>query len=817
MQSVHQVALPQSDQPLLICPSGGLAVGVSGRRWLVVMHDGHAAVYAPGAEAGIETELNIGLTENDAPWRLSNGITQEIGTQTLHWALTTRDGSIFEIYRYADEMHVRVLCGPARPLASAESAQWGSWITSLFSSQGEDEASSRRFMACCCIPGNQWLVVDEDNMLCAFAMFPPPNGRDGMMWQSDVLAGEDRSPVVDMLYNFRSEQLFVVREKESAIEVYVFEHENDRHFVQANRIGLSSAVSLLNKLSLSDQGSVVVVRAQQEPSTASTTAAALSAFNNDESSMSASFLSTTNDAMSELSKVPIEKVQQLSNELVGAYAGDLWLAWAEKVNNVSFDKISQVLRSRVVKHRALLAANPENRLLQENNAALVATYGLFSGGWNEMVHSEEGEDAVIKNAICSVISASIGPSNARRLAARNLHVFSMLWSCCPVITHVLDLLKQFASTQHPYRTRYWAFRLLSGGTIPLSLLEGRSGASLIKPSVLLAFLDMPNLNSYGFESATLAQLSIATVMGAGGTKVQKVKALQLLELYGPPDVYRANCLEQGLRLVQIAVQDHKAGSREALYDFLQNRAGFEEELWETLVFGGEETLDVALSVADDKGGPLSVSLFAFLDTRPHAGVLALHSVQSVRFDKAAQSLSAQAAKEDTLLRRKKTLASLAFLSAKCVAEPTTQDALEREALIQVRTCRSAAMCGISGLIESERLTAESVFNFCLTKLEKGDNSEMSLPVYGACALEVASSDQEKAAAVVLAAYQQDTWEEIANTAAASQGLVKMTVLGKIFPSILTLPSLEFFQKSLHVVAKAGTVETVFHMLARSLE
>ncbi len=728
---VHQAQLPPSEYPALVCPSGGLAVGMAGRRWLVVLRDGHAFVYAPGAEGGIEQELQIALREGDAPWRLSNSASSEVHA----WVLTTRDGGAVEISFHGGELS-------ARPLGGEKRSQWGSWISSLFSSSSQVQ---ERILACCYISNNLWLVATDKNVLRAYHSFPEVSSA---VWESEILAQNSQSPVVDMLFNFRLWQLFVLREGEAVIQVYRV--EDDGAVVLCTSVGLSGPAGPADYLSLTESGNVTVrnLHATAKPASSAAGPAAMSASANESSMM------LDNSALQSSVVMSVERAEQVSNELCGVFANDLWLPWAEKVNNVAFEKVGQILRSRVAKHRALFASYADNKTMAENNAALAATQGFFLG-WNELLQAgeEEKDVQILKSDIVSVIGVSIGPSNTRRLAARNVHLFSMLWACCPVITHVLDLLKKFGSAQYPNRVRYWALRLLGSATLPLLSLP--SPGALIKSDAILTFLEMPNLSSYGLDRSFLSQLAVAAVIG-GTSKEQKVKALRLLEVFGPVNVYRSLCLEQGLCLVSIAVQDWKTSggsNRESLCDFLANRPGFEEELWDWLVFGGQETLDVAVAIANDNGA-LADSLFRFLDKRPHLGVLALHSLQCKRFQLASAALVAQAEKEDAVLDRKKTLASLAFLAAK-VGGPAV-DAVEVET--QLKVCRAAALVS-AGRNGGVPLTREGVLQFCLSKLRgESDPGEVAPHMFAAAGLELSSSGE--AEEILRLLFHKNDWKDL---------------------------------------------------------
>jgi hypothetical protein len=401
-------------------------VGVAGRRWLVVHENGIIFLLGPGAEGGVEQECSIGLGHGDSPWRLSNTASSEIH----NWALTTREGNVWEISFFGGELN-------ARHLNSSKRREWGSWISSLFVSTDANEKVS----ACCSITNNFWLIVTDKNVLRAVRSFPEESSS---VWESEVLTQSGVNAVVDIVFNFRLGQLYVLREKEAAMHVYRIDDERGEvEFV--NSIGLSAVAEAKDSLTLSESGNVIVKSRVIEATVAATAVVPLSeaeslSFN--DTSMSTSVL------IENAPPLTMERIEQISNELCGVFANDLWLVWAEKVNNVAFEKVGQILRSRVVKHRALFVANSESRLLADNNAAIAATHGFFLG-WNELLQSGEEEDQVqkIKGEIVGVIGASIGPSNTRRLAARNIHLFSMLWSCCPVITHVLDLLKKFSSPQ----------------------------------------------------------------------------------------------------------------------------------------------------------------------------------------------------------------------------------------------------------------------------------------------------------------------------------------------------------------------------------
>ena len=483
--------------------------------------------------------------------------------------------------------------------------------------------------------------------------------------------------------------------------------------------------------------------------------------------------------LSESSVAPmsVEKIEQISSELVGSFSNDMWLPWVEKVNNVAaFEKVGQILRSRVAKHRALLASHPDNKMLQENDAFLAATQGFFLG-WNEFSQSgeEEKDLQTLKADIVNVIGTVIGPSNTRRLAARNVHVFLMLWSCCPVVTHVLDLLKKYSSAQFPNRMRYWVFKLLSHATLPLL---GGFSVTLIKSDVILSFLEMPNLASYGFDKMLLSQMAVAAVLG-GRSVDQKVRALQLLEVFGPADVHRNLCLQQGLCLVSIAVQDFKKKgqdtNRESLYEFLQNRPGFEQNLWDTLIFGGgQETLDVAIAIAND-GGVLADSLFRFLETRPHLGVLALHSLQCKRYNSAAAALTRQAEQEHNVLARKRTLASLGFLASKLGGDEHVAD-------VEMRVCRAAD--AVHAEDSKVALTRKSVLQFCLEKLRSGE--QLPFHVFAASGLELCGTENAaEVLEIIRLAYLKDDWNKIGYGSDMIQTAewVASTTLGKLFAGV----------------------------------
>jgi hypothetical protein len=424
--SFFSLQFPASDWSVLVCPSGGLAVGVAGRRWLVVHQTGAVFLLGPGAETGLEQECSVNLDDGDSPWRLFNTASSEIH----NWVLTTREGSAWEISFYGGELNAR------RLNAGGRRREWTTWISSLFVSA----APSEKILACCNMVNNFWLVATDSNLLRAFRSFPEESS---LVWESEILTESGTNSVVDMLFSFKLWQLFVLREKEAAIHVYRVDEDNGSlSFVSS--IGLSAPAGAEDFLALSEAGNVIV---RSKVIEAVAVAAAVSA-------PQALEVSAVNDASLSVTAIEnsvplsLEKIEQLSNELCGVFANDLWLVWAEKVNNVAFEKIGQILRSRVVKHRALFVANPESKLLADNNAAIAATHGFFLG-WIDLLQAGEEEDHVqkIKSEIVSVIGASIGPSNSRRLAARNVNLFSMLWSCCPVITHVLDLLKKFASPQ----------------------------------------------------------------------------------------------------------------------------------------------------------------------------------------------------------------------------------------------------------------------------------------------------------------------------------------------------------------------------------
>ena len=309
----------------------------------------------------------------------------------------------------------------------------------------------------------------------------------------------------------------------------------------------------------------------------------------------------------------------------------------------------------------------------------------------------------------------------------------------------------------------------------------------------MAFFEMPSLAAYGFDRGLLSQLAVAAVVG-GHSAEQKIKALSFLELFGPADVHRKLCLEQGLCLVEIGVQDWKASqgqSRESLYDFVSNRPQFENQLWEALVFGGQYTLDVAVEIANDQG-LLADSLFRFLSVRPHLGVLALHSMQCRRFSESAAAYGAEAELEDVVLDRKRSLASLGFLASKIETGVADNDAPGARAEMELRVCRAAAAVDARGVA----LTRSSVLQFCLKKLEL---SNVDAHVYAAAGLELCLESDPEMLQIIRLAYHKDPWKEKLGYASAETlrdqtEWIATTALGKLFLS--TTPSMMLFRAAL---------------------
>lgn len=298
---------------------------------------------------------------------------------------------------------------------------------------------------------------------------------------------------------------------------------------------------------------------------------------------------------------------------------------------------------------------------------------------------------------------------------------------------------------------------------------------------------------YGFDRGLLSQLAVAAVVG-GHSSEQKIKALSFLELFGPADVHRKLCLEQGLCLVEIAVQDWKASSgqsRDSLYDFVRTRPQFETQLWDALVFGGQYTLDLAVEIAND-GSVLAESLFRYLAGRPHLGVLALHSLQCRRFSEAAAALASQAEQEDIVLDRKKSLASLGFLASKIQQGVAESDAAAARSDMELRVCRAAAAVEARGV----SLTRGAVLEFCLSKLETADQNAH---VYAAAGLELCAEQDPEMMQIIRLAYRKDAWKEKVGYASTEtlnevREWAASTVLGKLF--FAAAPSLLLFRAAL---------------------
>jgi hypothetical protein len=289
--------------------------------------------------------------------------------------------------------------------------------------------------------------------------------------------------------------------------------------------------------------------------------------------------------------------------------------------------------------------------------------------------------------------------------------------------------------------------------------------------------------SYGFDRTLLSQLAVAAVVG-GRSSDQKIKALSFLELFGPADVHRKLCLDQGLCLVEIAVQDWKASrgtNRDSLYDFLHHRAGFETQLWDALVFGGQYTLDLAVDIANDRG-VLAESLFRYLAQRPHLGVSALHNLQCHRFEDAALAFALMAEQEDVVLVRKKSLASLGFLAAK-IRSSSDEAKAGLIAEMELKVCRAAAAVQARGV----PLTRSAILQFCVTKLSSDAPSEIPAHVFAAAGLELCGDNDPEMLQIVRLVYRKDDWKEKLGYASTENveevaEWIRATVLGKLFSS-----------------------------------
>lgn len=784
---VRQAHLPPSEWPLLMSPSGGVSVGISGRRWLVVTHEGRAFVYGLGGDSGVEYDVVIPLLENDSPWRVVHGVLGAISPSSeAIWTILTRDGSIFELSFQSDEARVRPLCGPIMTQVK-KGGPWGSWISSFFS--GASTENSVHYSACCSIPGSLWLVADEEHVLNAFSM-----RKDGeVVWKSNVLQRLKRDgSVVDMVFHFKTNLLYVLFEGSSDIFVFHFNDALEERFtLNQQHIPAGVVAQVSSRLVMTDAGTVGVsslTKASDVSSLPVTPEKSLDVSNISFSRGAADVAETSSATLAAVQHLTPEKAQAMSNELAGAFANDQWLMWAEKLNEVALEKIGQVLRSRVTQHRALLLANPDNKVVQENNVLLLAMHGFFLA-YIDLARADEDVEALntLKNDLVVVIGSCMGPNNSRRLVARSINLMTLMWSCAPVVTHALALLKRFASNQYPHRTRYWAFRLLASATLPL--LNTAPPTSVIHPDVILAFLSLEQLNSYGLPKDTFWQLALACVQSATATKEDKVKALGVLEVYGPADVYRRVCLEQKLCLVSISVSDFKKSqrtNREVFYEFLQLSPSFEQELWNELLFDAP-ALDLAISIANDDNGILSQSLFSYLEKREHLRVLALHSLQCKRYDTSATAFAALSQAEVVDLSKKKNDASLGFLASKCAH--LEQHAVDQE----MRLCRS-----IVAVRMSEPLTKKALIQQCLKGIA-ADTPDIPAHLHVAAGLEVCQPGSDEYNQLIHAAYSRDDWaSHVRNLGEGGfdeeLGWISQTVLGKLFS--LALPLEEVFSEAL---------------------